>query len=282
MVASFQPWVQENTGDILSSSARIISNPQPLTITSNKYYTGTSITSDDLNQTTGNIPSEIIARVNEDIRLYFDQCMANTITGIDTTATTYYTTTTNYSSATDTCIIYPTNWDNNIASNVFPTQKETQRQAFIRRLKNQRTPAIINHRGYPARSKDSQRRFADAKPEELVALQLLRRMVSKDVFKKYLKHGFVTIQGPSGLVYQIRRGFNHIKVWKQGQLVCELCVQLRDRIPPTDEVIAKMVIAECDEIDIWRRANIYWMDAVSKFKRLTRKTIEERHLRLVA
>lgn len=152
-----------------------------------------------------------------------------------------------------------------------------------RKLRQQMAPAILNHHGKIARSADKGNKFNHAQPEELVALQLLRKMVTPDIFKKYLKHHFVTVQGQSGLVYQIRRGRSHIKVWKNGTLVCELCVHLKDyNIPPTDAVVAKMVIVECDEIDIWRRANVYWKKALEEFRSLNSKTIKELHLQLVA
>jgi hypothetical protein len=246
---------------------------QPVTITSNTNYDPVDVT------------NEIIIHANEQAQIRFDECFF----GSTDTAVTF---TTNSASSTDSIYLYDDNGNlitdrNGILNQLrfnHLSPEERRRQEFINRIRNKQAPAILNHRGRTARSaQDGQRRFANARPEELVALQLLRRMVPGDVFKKYLKHGFVTVQGPSGLVYQIRRGHDHIKVWKQGQLVSELCVHLRDRtIPPTDEVVAKMVIVECDEIDIWRRANIYWQDALSEFQRLNRNTIEERHLRLVA
>ncbi|MHA2280075.1 MAG: hypothetical protein ACXAC5_04260 [Promethearchaeota archaeon] len=105
-------------------------------------------------------------------------------------------------------------------------------------------------------------------------------MVDAEVFKKYLKYGFVTVQGPSGLTYQIQRRSHMVKVWRMGKLLCELCVYLEDSsIPPTDEVVAKMLICECDEIDIWKRANIRWRDALKEFKRLTSKSIDNTDLR---
>lgn len=173
-------------------------------------------------------------------------------------------------------------YQNNLITN-YSNFYESEQSKLKNRFKKHLAPAIINHKGMYARSANAQNRFNNTRPEELIALQLLRRMVPRDVFKKYLKHGFVTIEGPSGLTYQITRKHHNIKVWKQGQLISELCVYLKDKtIPPTDEVVAKMIIVECDEIDIWRRANIYWKSAVSEFRQLTRKTIEERHLRLVA
>ncbi|APU88918.1 hypothetical protein Rctr197k_112 [Virus Rctr197k] len=119
---------------------------------------------------------------------------------------------------------------------------------------------VLNHRGQPARAQDRDREWSNAAPEELVALSLLRKMVEPAAFRRYLKDHFVNVRGPSGLVYQIARGRSHIKVWEKGDVVAELCVHLKDWYdkPPTDEVVAKMLIAELDEPDIWRRANVYW------------------------
>lgn len=129
---------------------------------------------------------------------------------------------------------------------------------------------ILNHRGEPARAADKGTLWSSVQPEELVALQLLRKMVEPEAFKKYLKHGFVSVTGPSGLVYQIKRGHDHIKVWDDGDHVASLCVHLKDWCgkPPTDEVVAKMVIAECDEPDLWKRSNKPFLDRKKERPRL--------------
>lgn len=127
-------------------------------------------------------------------------------------------------------------------------------------------PAIVaktprmNHHGKPMRSFFKDAQFASANPSELVALQLLRQMVDADVFRKYLRHGFVTVRGPSGMVYQIGRDYHErVIVRNRGQKIASLCVHLKDsKIPLTDAVVAKMLIVECDEPDIWKRANVTW------------------------
>jgi len=101
--------------------------------------------------------------------------------------------------------------------------------------------------------------FQNCSPAEITALTLLKKMVDGDGWRKYLKYGFVNVKGQSGLTYQIRRGQWHVLVWNpQGTKVAELCVGLSQRasMPPTDEVIARMIMAECDEPELWRRANV--------------------------
>ena len=119
-------------------------------------------------------------------------------------------------------------------------------------------PPPQNHRQQPIRSHARGTQFSDASPAELAALQLLRQMVSSDDFRRYLRHGFVSVHGGSGLTYQVDRR-QQIVVWDRAERVASLCVHLRGKaLPPTDEVVAKIVMIECDEADIWKRANVSW------------------------
>lgn len=163
---------------------------------------------------------------------------ANTVTG---TANTFTITSDTTTASTDVVIFGP----DAIRASMQP----------IARLQR-RLPQLTNHRGEPVRSEHKGTAWSEARPEELIALQLLRKMVTPDAFKHYLKHHFVSVTGPSGLVYQIGRS-ELIKVWDAGELVATLCVHLKDWYgkPPTDEVVAKMIIAECDEPDLWKRSN---------------------------
>ncbi len=124
-------------------------------------------------------------------------------------------------------------------------------------IRKQLRPDILNHRGVVART--CRVSFKDARQNELLALQLLRSMVEHDDFKRYLKNGFINVRGDSGLVYQIRRGQHVINVWDNGVLIAGLCVYTPD-VPPTDDVISRMLIIECDEPDIWRRARVSMKD----------------------
>jgi hypothetical protein len=137
---------------------------------------------------------------------------------------------------------------------------ERKRIEFIQNIRDKNAPAIINHHGNKPRALINWgAKFDDAKPNELVALQLLKSMVSRDVFKKYLKHGFITVDGPSGLTYQVQRKSHNVRVWKKGMVVSTLCIYVKDQhIPPTDDVVAKMLMCLYSEKDIWNGANITW------------------------
>lgn len=135
---------------------------------------------------------------------------------------------------------------------------EASKQEKLRhKIRCQMQPDLRKLFGHLPRAAQMGADFSNAKQNELVALGLLRSMVAPEVFRKFLKSGFVTVEGPSGLVYQVLRRSHLIYVWEEGTRVASLCVYLQDHnIPPTDEVVAKMLICECDEADIWKRANV--------------------------
>jgi hypothetical protein len=137
-----------------------------------------------------------------------------------------------------------------------------KRQQLKDKIRQQLAPNLLNHNGLTART--TRVNFRDVNQNEIAALQLLRQMVSGDIFKRYLKSGFVTVTAGSGLTYQITRNSHMIKVWDKGQHIADLCVYTQG-IPPTDDVIARMLICECDEPDIWRRANVKRLDNPSGF-----------------
>lgn len=101
--------------------------------------------------------------------------------------------------------------------------------------------------------------FSNIQPNEMNALMLLKRMIDPKKFRKYLKYGIISIKGKSNLTYEIRRTHSHIHVYSTGKKIAELCVSVSNyKIPPTDNVVTKIVLIECDEQDLWKRSNIYW------------------------
>lgn len=139
----------------------------------------------------------------------------------------------------------------------------TNLSAFFGTPKLEEESPRTNHLGRPVRSARRGTQFSDADAPEMVALALLRKMVPQDDFRRYLRHGFVVVRGPSGLTYQIDRDRSaRIRVRDRGEEVARLCVHVGASwasIPPTDEVVAKMILVECDEPDIWKRSNVSWL-----------------------
>lgn len=121
----------------------------------------------------------------------------------------------------------------------------------------------LNHRARPRRAERAPD-WATVTPEEQTALRLLRGLVHETEWRRYLKDGHIQATGPSGLLYVIHHSTHRrIQAWHRGQLIAELCIHLKGWTgkPPTDEVVAKLLMAEMDELDLWRRANITWRTA---------------------
>lgn len=142
---------------------------------------------------------------------------------------------------TGTGTIHFTNYD--FDTLVWPQRKRTHGRTLHR----------TNHRGMAPRAVNVD--FSKATPAELTALQLLRQLVGQDEFRRYLRYGFVTVQGCSGLRYQVRRGRHVVDVWNGRRRVDGICVWLKGSFPPTDEVITRMLMAERDELELWKRGN---------------------------
>jgi hypothetical protein len=78
-----------------------------------------------------------------------------------------------------------------------------------------------------------------ASPEEQIALETLRELISESDYRKYIKHGFLMVRGSDGDMYQVYRERSHTKVWRDGKVIEEICVRIKDgNVPPTDNVIA--------------------------------------------
>ena len=100
----------------------------------------------------------------------------------------------------------------------------------------------------------------DVPENEMVAIETLREYISESEFRKYIKHGFVLVQGKSGDVYQIFRNRYHTKVWRGGKLIEEVCVRLsQNGTPPTDNVIAFKTMIETSEEEFKKLGNVYNM-----------------------
>jgi hypothetical protein len=99
--------------------------------------------------------------------------------------------------------------------------------------------------------------YSDA---EKNALDTLREMISEADFRKYLKYGFVLVEGASGKIYQVYRSRAHTKVWENGKIVEEICVRISDHnIPLTDNVIAFMSMILASEDEFKKLGNVYNM-----------------------
>lgn len=139
-----------------------------------------------------------------------------------------------------------------------PDPKKLKEDQFRYKMKQQITGgAPLNHRGAQSRATHRPADFSQVSPSEIIALRLLRGMLNEEEWKRYLRYGFIIVRGESGLVYQIVRNQSHVRVYRSGTKVAELCIYVQGNVPPTDSVIAKKVMVECSEKDLWHKANIH-------------------------
>jgi len=107
-------------------------------------------------------------------------------------------------------------------------------------------------------------RVAKSDPE-YKARELLRDMVGDVPFRSYLKKGFVTVRGRSGLVYQVMRGqMNHsvrsFAPTKNGRYKPfeSLCIVFKDHdLPLTDSVVMRVMMCLYDEFGMRANANVW-------------------------
>jgi len=108
--------------------------------------------------------------------------------------------------------------------------------------------------------KSRARPIAGISDAEAKAIETLREMITETEYRKFITHGFILVKGQSGYIYQIFRTNSHTKVWKNGQIVKEICVKIQDRdVPPTDNVIAHKILIETSEEDFEKLGNVYKM-----------------------
>ncbi len=95
---------------------------------------------------------------------------------------------------------------------------------------------------------------------EQLAVDTLREYITEAEFRKYLRFGFVCVEGLTGKTYQIFRNGSHTKVWKNGNVIDEICVHIKDsKVPPTDSVIAFRTMIKTSEENFYKLGNVYKM-----------------------
>jgi hypothetical protein len=161
-------------------------------------------------------------------------------------ATTNFTATNSCMFYTDATMKYMINTDGSV---LFPTS-ETPRSNKRNKIRSNLLPDI-HSRACPIR---------DIPENEQIAIEALREEITESEFRKYIKYGFVLVEGQSGKTYQIFRNQSHTKVWKNGKVIEEICVRIKNhRIPPTDNVIAFLNMVQIDEEEFRKMGNLYKM-----------------------
>ena len=133
-------------------------------------------------------------------------------------------------------------------------RRESRRSQFRARMRAQ-----IEGGGPNLFSKRHRADFSSVSQPEIVALQLLKKMLPEEEWKRYLRYGFIIVQSQiTGLDYQIFRAGGHILVYRRGKKMAELCIHVDYKCPPSDRVIAKKIMLEATELEVWLKSNIHY------------------------
>lgn len=77
---------------------------------------------------------------------------------------------------------------------------------------------------------------------EIRARETLRRVIGEQKFRDFIKKGFVSVKGKSGLIYQIFPGHDFTNIYDRGIMKERLCAYLNGEFPPTDSLIARYLL----------------------------------------
>lgn len=170
-----------------------------------------------------------------------------------------------YSTATNSMYVRTDNSGNIIyidsVGTFAPMSKKDELRERIRRNLNS-GPAILKTRAGRPVSTEEQR-----------ARNLLRRIIGERKYALFLRKGFLTAYGKTGLVYQIPMGSGMIACYhpsKKGKykLFQRICVQFVDHaLPPTDALIMRKLLIENDEVELRKRSNVFPVNSVSTEER---------------
>lgn len=147
------------------------------------------------------------------------------------------------------------NWSTyNTISPPSPPQLTVSEQ-FRQILQSRQTPAFILSRT-PVKIATELR--------EKRARETLRRILGDEKFQKFIRNGFVSVQGKSGRIYQIYPGHGMTVVYNHGTPIEKLCVVLDGNFTPTDSLITRYIMILHDEDQFRSFANVWKAFAKSK------------------
>lgn len=86
-----------------------------------------------------------------------------------------------------------------------------------------------------------------ADPRETRAHDTLQLLIGPQRYRQYLKNGYVTIHShQNGKTYQVYPGTKFTHVHDKGKREQDLCIYLAHDFPPTDQLIAKILLIQTD------------------------------------
>ena len=132
-----------------------------------------------------------------------------------------------------------TGTNNDIIWTDVPAKVLTPQERLRDMIKARMAPTIITSRRKPMPMEVDER--------EIRAREMLCRFIGPQLFKRFLRDGFITVVPKSGLTYRIYPGHRMTEVYDRGVMVERLCVVLNGRFPPTDELVMRYLLILNDE-----------------------------------
>jgi molybdopterin-binding protein len=130
-----------------------------------------------------------------------------------------------------------------VVAYLYPSAKNRAKNRIQEIIQSRMSPAIHVRSGIGHSLSSSEQ-----KARETLAL-----VVGKREFRRFLKHGFVSVRNAiSGRTYQIFSGTIMTRVYEAGKCIQRLCVVLPYKYPPTDSVIVRALMAWNNEEELWR------------------------------
>jgi len=115
---------------------------------------------------------------------------------------------------------------------------------------------IIQARHTPAIHTNRQVMRVSADPREVKAHDTLQLLIGPQRYRQFLKNGYVTIHSQqNGKTYQVYPGTKFTHVYDHGKREQDLCIYLAHDFPPTDQLIAKILLIQTDPNHYHRIAN---------------------------
>lgn len=101
---------------------------------------------------------------------------------------------------------------------------------------------IIQERCAPAFIRDRKGLDKAIDIREIRARETLCRVIGEYKYQDFIKKGFISVRGKSGLTYQIFPAHGITNVYNRGNMVERLCVVLQGDFPPTDSLIMRYLM----------------------------------------
>lgn len=166
------------------------------------------------------------------------------------TITITYTSSTSVTSDSTSWVKWSPDWA------AIPQKTLTPAEKIREIIQKRKAPAIIHREGRNAFCPDRNPIPHTTDIREIRARETLHRVVGNEEYKRFMIHGFVSVQNrASGRVYQIYPGNGVVFVYEKGIMIERLCVHLPREYAPTDGVIIRFLMAINNEDKLWSMAN---------------------------